>query len=361
MDNIDFGRAIKAPFADKGWPGKTALGFLWLLLGITSPAVYGAELEYIVRVANGNEELPEWSDFGNKWVKGFMVSVAGFLYFLPVIILGMIMYVPAILSAIASGGDSNAIGGLFAGGSCLFGLIATVYIVAMSVLFYAAVVHYAVKGNFGAFFEFNEILTHVKDGTGYFAAWLWSLVVGLIVGAAMSVLSATGIGAILYPAAAYLMTMVIGHLFGQWAAKSYGFPGIGSAAPAYGAPGGYAPPPPPAYTPPAQPPAPQGYQPPAAPPAYAPPAPPAAPVAAPAAPAPAPAAPVAAPAPAAPEPAAAPVAPPAYTPAAAPAPVAPEAPAPVAPAAPPAPPAPDAAFAPPAAPQQPAAPEPPAE
>jgi hypothetical protein len=355
MDSIDFGRALKAPFNDKGWPGKTALGFLWLLLGITSPVVYGAQLEYITRVSNGNEELPDWSDFGSKWVKGFLVSVAGFIYFLPIIILGMIMIVPGIISA-AMSGDSNAAGGLLAGGGCLFSLIATVYVVAVSVLFYAAIVHYAVKGNFGAFFQFGEILGHVRDGSGYFVAWMWSLVIGFGVGAVMSVLSATGIGAIVYPAAIYLMTMITGHLFGQWAAKSYGYPGLGSGAPAYpaAAPGGYAPPPPPAHTPPAAPAqpappaAPQGYAAPSAPPAYTPPAPVApAPVAAPEPPA---YVPPAAPAPVAPQP-------PAYEPPAAPAPVAPQPPAYEPPAAPapsaPEPPAPDAAFAPPADPEPP--------
>lgn len=315
MDSVDFGRALKAPFNDKGWPGKTAMGFLWILLGVTSPAVYGAQLEYMVRVANGNEELPDWSDFGGKWVKGLMVAVAGLIYFLPVIVIGFIMFVPAMISAITSGGDGDALGGLLAGGSCLFGLIATVYIVAVSIFFYAATVHYAVKGTFGAFFQFSEILAHVKDGTGYFAAWLWSLVVGFIVGSVMSIVSATGIGAILYPAATYLMVMITAHLFGQWAAKSYGFAGLGgAAAPSYAPPpaGGYAPPAPPAYAPPAPPAAPQGYQPPP-PPAYTPPAPPAPPAA---------------------------PAPPAYTPPAPPAP------------------APDAAFAPPAAPVPPPAPAP---
>lgn len=354
MDSVDFGRALKAPFNDKGWPGKTAMGFLWILLVVTSPVVYGAQLDYIKQVANGNEELPDWSDFGGKWVRGFMVGLAAFIYFLPIIVLGFIMIVPGIISAVLSG-DGNAAGGLLAGGGCLFSIFAIVYGVAVSVLFSAAVVHYAVKGSFGAFFEFSEILAHVKDGTGYFAAWLWSIVVSFIVSAAMSVVSATGIGAILYPAATYLMVMITAHLFGQWAAKSYGFPGLGSGAPAYApAAGGYAPPPPPAYTPPTPPAAPQGYQP-AAPPAYAPPAQPAPPAYAP----PAPEAP---PAPPAAAPMYAPAAPPAYAPP--PAPTAAPTPAdvPQTPPAPPATPAPDAAFkAPVAPPEPPASPEPPAE
>ena len=334
MDSVDFGRALKAPFDDQSWLGKTAMGFLWIILGITTPAVYGAQLEYIMRVANGNEALPEWDDFGGKWVKGFMISLAGGIYFLPIVILGAIMVVPGIISMAVSDGNSG--GGLFGGGMCLFFLIAIVYGVAVSILYYAAIVHYAVKGNFGAFFQFGEIMAHVKDGTGYFAAWMWSIVVGFIVSAGMSVLSATGIGAILYPAAMYLMVMITAHLFGQWAAKSYGFPGFGAAAAAHptpGAPGGYAPAPP-AYTPPAPP----------APPAYAPPAPPAPPVAAPPAYAPPAQQPAAAPP--------APPAPPAYTPPAPPV-AAPPA------AAPPAytPPAPPAA----APPAPPVTPEPPTQ
>ncbi len=328
MDSVDFGRALKAPFNDKGWPMKTLLGFLWGFLVVTAPAVYGAQIEYTLRVANGNEELPDWSDFGSKWVKGFMVILAGMIYSLPITILGAILILPGMISAFMSG-DSNAIGGLLAGGSCLFILVATVYWIALWLFFSAATVHYAVKGTFGAFFQFGEILAHIRDGSGYFAAWLWSVVVGMAIGVMMSIVSGVtgGVGGFLYPAATYLMVMITSHLFGQWAARSYGFPGLGGAAPAYGAPpapGGYAPPAPPAappayappappaYTPPAPPAAPQGSEAPAAPPAYAPPA-PATPPAPPAAP-PAPDAAFSPPAP--PAPVVEPVAPPAAEPAA---------------------------------------------
>ena len=39
MDKIDLGRAFKAPFEDKEWVKKTLLGWLWMLLIVTSPAV----------------------------------------------------------------------------------------------------------------------------------------------------------------------------------------------------------------------------------------------------------------------------------------------------------------------------------
>lgn len=311
---IDFGRAFKAPFEDKDWIVKTLLGLLWGLLVVTSPALYGAQVEYIRGVANGDEGIPGWDGFGKKWVEGFLISIAGFIYALPIVILGAIMVGSTLIPVILSGGDSGAATGLFGGTTCLFVFIAMVYGILVSIFFYGAIVQYAMKGNFGAFFQIGEILGRVRGGSGYWTAWLYALLVSFGGSLVTSLLSSTGIGAILYGAVVYLMLIITGHLFGQWARSAYGI--TAAAAPAV-ANAAYAPPAP--VTP-------------SAPPAPAP-APAAAPQPEPApAPVPAPAAP-----PAAPEPPA-------------PAPSAPEAPAPE-------PPAPAAE---PAAPEPPVAPEPPA-
>lgn len=275
MNSIDLGRAFKAPFQDKEWVTKTLLGFVWTLLIVTIPAVYGAQVEYIERVSRGDETLPDWSDFGTKWVRGFMVMLAGLIYFLPVVVISMILFVPAVIAAMA-GGDSAA-AGLAAGGTCLFVLFALIYSVAVSIFFYAAITNYAMTNDFGAFFQFGPIMARVRDGSGYFSAWLWALVVGIGSSVVVSALSATGIGGILAPAVSYLVAMMTGHLFGQWAARSYRMPA------GAGAPMGYSPPP----APPAPPSAPYAGTasvpaPPAPPVAPAPVAPPAPPVAPPA-------------------------------------------------------------------------------
>jgi hypothetical protein len=293
MDSIDLGRAFKAPFADQDWVKKTLMGWLWMLLGVTAPAVYGASLDYIKGVSEGREDLPDWSDFGGKWVRGFLLMVAFFIYFIPVWILGFIFLIPVI--AAASSG-SNSMGGLATGGMCLFWLIAIVYSIGMAVVLYGAMVNYALKGSFGSLFAFSEILEHVRDGSGYFVAWLWAIVVSFGGGVVISVLGATFIGYIAVPAVSYLMVMITAHLFGQWAARSYK---IAQVAPAAAGVPGYIPPAG-AYTPPPAPPAPAPAPPAAPAPSYppaAPPAPPAAPApeAAPAAPPVAPPAPPAAP------------------------------------------------------------------
>lgn len=277
---IDLGRAFRAPFDDPGWVKKTLFGLLWGLLGVTAPAIYGAQVEYIRGVSRGDERLPEWDDFGKKWVEGFMISLAGFIYFLPAFALILFSLVPVLM---ASDGNSNALGALAGGTMCLVWLVVIVYTVAISVLFSAATVHYAMSGSFGAFFQFGDILAKVRGGSGYWTAWLYVLLISFAGSTVSSILSATGIGYILFGAVMYLMAMMSGHVFGQWARDAYGIaaPAAAPAAPAgYAAPAApvapsYQPPAAPAPQPPAQTYVPTAPQPPAAPvpPAPEPPAP----------------------------------------------------------------------------------------
>jgi len=240
MDSIDIARAVKAPFNDKQWVNKTLMGFLWLLLGITSPAVYGAQLEYVKSVAEGREDLPTWDDFGGKWLKGFMLIVAYFIYLLPIWVLFFVLLLPGIIASSASGGDVG--GGLIGGGMCLFVIISMVYGLGIAVLMYGATINYAIKDSFGSLFAFSEILGHVRDGSGYFAAWVWALVIGIGSSVVVSALSATFIGYIAVPAVLYLQLMMMGHVFGQWAARSYGISAQATAAVSYAPPAPPAPP-----------------------------------------------------------------------------------------------------------------------
>ena len=128
---------------------------------------------------------------------------------------------PALL-AVVSGGDSDVLGALLGGSMCVFFMLAIVYSVAVSILFSAAMTNYAMKGTFGSMFAFGEIMAKVRGGTGYFTAWLFTIVICAHRDASpSSVLSATGIGAILYPAVTYFMLMASGHVLGQWAANAY--------------------------------------------------------------------------------------------------------------------------------------------
>lgn len=246
MNSLDLGRAFKAPFDDPEWVNRSLMGTLWLLLGVTSPVVYGAHLDYIRRVSRGDERLPDFEDFGGKWVQGLLVAVAGFLYFLPVLVLGGIFVLPAAFAAMAEG-EAEAVGALFTGGICVFSVLSIAYAVAVSVLFSAAMTHYAMNPQFGSFFQFGVIMQKVRGRTGYFTAWMYVLIISFALSTLTSLLSSItfGFGALLALPASYLATMMTAHVLGQWARAAYGPSpiGAGQAPPVYGAPGGYASPP----------------------------------------------------------------------------------------------------------------------
>lgn len=271
MNQIDLTRAIKAPFADKDWVTKTLLACVWTILGFTIPALYGAQVEYINRTSRGDESLPDWSDFGGKWVKGFLVWIASFLYFLPAVVMFGIGLIPVAVAAISSANSQGvgSLGALAAGSTCLFVAIATVYSFAVSLIFNAAVVNFAMKGTFGAFFEFGEIMVKVRGGSGYFTAWLFALVISIGASTVSGMLTATYVGAILVFPLAYLTMMMTGSVLGQWASGAYGInaplyaTAMGSP---YSSPVPPAPPAPPTYPVPPAPPVPESPQ-------YAPPAP----------------------------------------------------------------------------------------
>lgn len=221
---IDLARALKAPFDDADWISKTLLSLVWGMLGIfffPLLAVFtGLEIEYLRRVSRGDERVPDWSGFGRKWLEGLTVWAAGVLYFLPVLALAGVLVVPAIIAAAADGLDISGV--VVAGNSCLFLLLATIYSLIVSILFQAAVANYAVRERFSALFDVAEIVRLVRGGTGYWTAWLYGILIGFGMSAVTSILGGTVIGAMLYPAAVYLGTLMTAHVLGQWARVAFG-------------------------------------------------------------------------------------------------------------------------------------------
>lgn len=228
MNGVDIETAVKAPFRDSDWVVKSLLGLVWYILGVTVPAVIGAALDYVARVARGHQELPEWDEFGSKWVRGFLVMVGGFIYSLPLLLLGLIVLAPTIVIAAVS--DSDAAGVVLALAAVFFGVVALVYGIILSIFYFAALTHYAIRGNFGALFEVGEIWRRVRGNGSYWMAWIFAIAISFGGSIASALLTLTGIGVLLIPAVAYLQLMMTAHLFGQWAAEAY--PEVHAAAPA---------------------------------------------------------------------------------------------------------------------------------
>jgi hypothetical protein len=248
-DAVDIQRGISAPFADREWLPKTLWAALWTGVVVTAPAVTGYTLDYVRSVAYGQETpLPEWNrGFGRWWIRGFLLGIAGFIYMLPAIILLIVSIVPLVVVAASSGaqefGRTAAL--LGSGGVCLAGAAAIAYFIAVSLFFYGAYVNFALAEDFGALFRVGEIFARIKsDSSAYLTAWGVSLGVSFVTGVAASfagsVLGATGVlvplAGFIGGAFGFIGGLISAHLFGQYAARAYGLPGVVRA---YMPPAGY--------------------------------------------------------------------------------------------------------------------------
>jgi hypothetical protein len=229
---VDIGKSFSFQFEDKQWLSKLGLGAVIAMVPFLNFAWTGYMVEIIRNVMNGESQpLPNWDDIGKKFMDGVMLTVAGLVYALPMLIviclpLGF-MVVPAILS---SNGDMQGVANaLFSAGSILFTCLLCVFMIyglALSVVYPAILVVFARKGTLASCFKFREVFDLIsKNMTPFLTAWGVSVVasfaVSLAVGVVQGVLNfipcigqiaafVLTIGIVIYTSSIYA------HLFGQF-------------------------------------------------------------------------------------------------------------------------------------------------
>ena len=219
---MDFMRALTFPFEDEEWLKKLGLGVLIQFIPIVgSLALQGWSFELSKRVKNNDPvPLPDWSDFGGKLGKGFMIFLAMLIYQIPSIIIGCIIgFAPTLLAA---GGDSDE--GLAAAGTAVTaimaccGCILIIYIILAAIVFWGGYVRYLDTEEFGTFMQFGENFGLVRENIGDFGmALVYVIAASLIASLAASV--TFGLGSLLLtPFILYFS----GHILGQLAIKVAG-------------------------------------------------------------------------------------------------------------------------------------------
>lgn len=152
-------------FKDPKVAMKIIIGSLVSLVPILSWAANGYALRVINNIrARQDPPLPEWSgEFGKFFSDGLMVWLIQLIYSLPMLLILMLSGLPLLLAgAVSDPGNTDALTGLLAGGTCLIFLVAIVYALALVFWMQGVLVNYAVKRTFAAGFAFGEILTIVK-------------------------------------------------------------------------------------------------------------------------------------------------------------------------------------------------------
>ena len=197
---VNFGEAIKRPFQDFKKLGIGALMYMipWVSI-ITGFFSSGYGLECAKTAIKKKPNLPEWSDWGNLWIRGFLMFLISVIYFLPLALLSVLFIGPLILKimgGILSSNPETFIEGLGSAGNTLafLGLLAVliVYVLPMAIMFFVE------KWNFSDAFKIGDIFKKAFTSK-YFVAWIILIVYAMVIGLIVTLLAAATTVTVIIP------------------------------------------------------------------------------------------------------------------------------------------------------------------
>jgi hypothetical protein len=186
--NLDIGKAFSYVFEDPKWVTKVLIGGGLILGGIitligwifTGPVVLGYAVQTLRNVYAGNPQpLPEWDNWGERWIDGLKAWVVTLIMAIPTILVSLVFQVPAnILNATSDSGVSGAGTALSLLGGCLNFFLGIV----IALLVPIAVARYATTNSIGNAVQFGEIFAMLRQNIGMYVvvALLSTFAVGLI-------------------------------------------------------------------------------------------------------------------------------------------------------------------------------------
>ena len=205
---MDFGLAFSYVFEDEDWVKKLAIASVLCLTVIGIIPVLGWGLEVIRRVIKEEPEpLPDWSEFGQYFVKGLLILLVIFIYNLPITVLGACNAGAGTL--LGNMGEDFAAPLIWILTSCLSCLY-ILYGLGVALILPAALGNYAASGEFGSVFKLGEIFKIVKDNLGNYGLVFLGMLLSYIIVPLGTV--ACGIGIAVTTAYAILFNS---HLMGQ--------------------------------------------------------------------------------------------------------------------------------------------------
>ena len=176
---LDIGRSFTYMFEDESWIMKIVVGGILLFIPIVNFMVLGYMVEALKRSADSVDvPLPEWDDFGGKFMKGLMLLLIGVVYTIPIWLVGCVV---AGLSLVA--GDSETLGSLVALLSACASCLYLVWGIVVWIITPAAWIRYTVTGEFMSAFQFGELFGFISANVAnYIVAIILAAVAGFIAG-----------------------------------------------------------------------------------------------------------------------------------------------------------------------------------
>ena len=225
---MDYGKSFSYALEDNDWPTKLGIGALVSIVPILNFAATGYMVQITRNVMDQQPDiLPDWDDFGQKFMDGLIIFVAAFVYSLPFLLLWCVSIPLMVLPAI--GGENEQIVGALAGLSfaafCVVGCLSLLYILVLTLILPAITIFYAREGTFGSCFKVGEMISFIGSNLGNYLGAVVVLFVGGIILVAvvtfiqipLAIIPICGsiIGMIIGWALGFYLQVVAGHLFGQ--------------------------------------------------------------------------------------------------------------------------------------------------
>lgn len=183
---MDIGKSFTYVFEDPNWLMKVLIGGIVSAIPIVNFAAFGYIVTTLKNVADGQTQpLPEWSNFGDHFMKGLYVFVGALIYAAPIILLYCCMFaLSMVLPAAGStaGRDAgNALASLAGILSMCLSCLIFIVALAIAVVFPAALVRFAMSNQLSTFWDFGGTFNLVRDNlTNYIIALLIAWVAGFV-------------------------------------------------------------------------------------------------------------------------------------------------------------------------------------
>jgi len=179
-----FTKAVRMPFQS---PKKFLIGWLLSMIPIVNFVTYGYALKCANNTARRKFKLPEWNNFLDLFIKGFLYDIIVFIYFLPTVVISAFFFVSVLRRIFTLPIKAQGLSPEFVINSIkivawqfpIMFLTLLILFILTSYIVISAVIHYSRRFNFREAFHISSVLRFAfsKD---YFISYIFIALYALL-------------------------------------------------------------------------------------------------------------------------------------------------------------------------------------
>jgi len=191
---MEIGKSFTFIADDENWYSKLLVGVLISMVPILNFAWIGYLTDLMHNVSQKNATLlADWNDLGDKFITGSKIVLAAMIYYLPIILLGIIPLTALFISNLNQGREAGealleVVGGVGFIAICCLGL----YGLVLNFIFPAVHLNYSRHGTLRSCFQFKDIIQLISlNSADYFVALLITNLAGMVIGSLTAIICIT--------------------------------------------------------------------------------------------------------------------------------------------------------------------------